>query len=119
MTPSTLATRLASCSVPSPTSPSGTAQRRLAPGTGLLLYTDGLIEDPRRDIDEGLSALAAAVRRSGAGTADQIRAAAESLLHGEPSRADDVCLLAARLLGLRERGGQRPRDQPRAAPGAR
>jgi len=23
---------------------------------------------------------------------------AESLLHGEPSRADDVCLLAARLL---------------------
>ena len=60
----------------------GTGQRRLAPGTGLLLYTDGLIEDPRRDIDEGLSALAAAVRRSAAGTADQIRAAAESLLHG-------------------------------------
>jgi serine phosphatase RsbU (regulator of sigma subunit) len=75
-----------------------TGQRRLTPGGGLLLYTDGLIEDPRRDIDEGLNALAAAVRRSGARTADQIRAAAESLLQGEPSRADDVCLLAARLL---------------------
>src|ERR1700683_822752 len=75
-------------------------QRRLAPGTGLLLYTDGLIEDPRRDIDVGLDALAAAVRGSGARTADQIRVAAESLLHGESSRADDVCLLAARLLAL-------------------
>ena len=76
-----------------------TGQRRLAPGGGLLLYTDGLIEDPGRDIDEGLNALAAAVRRSGARTADQIRAAAESLLQGEPSRADDVCLLAGRLPG--------------------
>ena len=75
-----------------------TGQRRLAPGAGLLLYTDGLIEEPRRDIDDGLNALAAAVRRSGAGAADEIRAAAVSLLQGEPSRADDVCLLAARLL---------------------
>jgi hypothetical protein len=49
----------------------------------------------------GLDALAAAVRRSGARTADQIRVAAESLLHGESSRADDVCLLAARLLASR------------------
>jgi PAS domain S-box-containing protein len=80
-------------------------RRRLTPGTGLLLYTDGLIEDRRRDIDEGLSAIATAVRRSGARTADQIRAAAESLLHGEPSRADDVCLLAARLPGLPRRPG--------------
>ena len=76
-----------------------TGRRRLAPGGGLLLYTDGLIEEPRRDIDEGLNALAAAVKRSGARTADQIRAAAESVLHGEPSRADDVCLLAAWLPG--------------------
>jgi len=74
-------------------------QRRLAPGTGLLFYTDGLIEDRYRDIDEGLGALATAVTQSGARTADQIRAAAESVLHGEPSRADDVCLLAARLPG--------------------
>lgn len=75
------------------------AQRRLAPGNGLLFYTDGLIEDRSRDIDEGLTALASAVRLSEARTADQIRAAAESILDDKPSRADDVCLLAARLAG--------------------
>jgi serine phosphatase RsbU (regulator of sigma subunit) len=72
-------------------------QRRLTPGTGLLFYTDGLIEDRSRDIDEGLSTLAATLRHSRARTADQMRAAAESVLHGKPSRADDVCLLAAQL----------------------
>ena len=72
-------------------------RRRLTPGTGLLFYTDGLIEDRCRDIDEGLSTLAATLRHSRARTADQIRTAAESVLHGKPSRADDVCLLAARL----------------------
>ncbi len=74
-------------------------QRRLTPGTGLLFYTDGLIEDRCRDIDEGLGALAATLKQPGARTADQVRAAAESVLQGKPSRADDVCLLAARLAG--------------------
>ena len=35
--------------------------RTLDPGTSLLFYTDGLIEDRRRDITEGLSALAGVV----------------------------------------------------------
>jgi PAS domain S-box-containing protein len=72
-------------------------RRQLTPGTGILFYTDGLIEDRRRDIDEGLSALAATLRQSDARTADRIRAIATSMLDGEQSRADDVCLLAARL----------------------
>jgi PAS domain S-box-containing protein len=76
------------------------SKRRLTPGTGLLFYTDGLIEDPRRDIDEGLTALAATLTQSGARTADQIRDAAESIMHDRPSRADDVCLLAAHLADL-------------------
>jgi serine phosphatase RsbU (regulator of sigma subunit) len=74
-------------------------QRRLTPGTGLLFYTDGLIENRCRDIDEGLGALAAAVMQPGACTADQICDAAESVLQGDASRADDVCLLAVRLAG--------------------
>jgi PAS domain S-box-containing protein len=80
-----------------PDIPLHAARRRLAPGTGLLFYTDGLIEDRCRAIDEGLSALVTAIRRSAARSVGQIRDAAESLLDVTPSRADDVCLLAARL----------------------
>ena len=41
-----------------------TGHRRLPPGARLLFYTDGLIEDRRRDISEGLTALAETLRRS-------------------------------------------------------
>jgi serine phosphatase RsbU (regulator of sigma subunit) len=85
--------------------PLSAARRRLAPGTGILFYTDGLIEDRRRAIDEGLGALAAALRQSTGCSVGQIREAAESLLDDEPSRADDVCLLAARLTHCRSKAG--------------
>jgi Stage II sporulation protein E (SpoIIE)/GAF domain len=45
--------------------------RNLAPGASLLLYTDGLIEDRRRDIAEGFSAHAWAMRRSVTQTAER------------------------------------------------
>lgn len=71
--------------------------RRLPPGTRLLLYTDGLVEDRHRDIDEGLTALAAALQRSSGQSAEEICQAAQTSLLGSAPRADDVCILAVGL----------------------
>jgi PAS domain S-box-containing protein len=68
--------------------------RRLAPGARLLLYTDGLIEDRRRDITEGFSALARAIRGSRTQTAEHVCQCAQTAMLGSGTRADDVCILA-------------------------
>jgi PAS domain S-box-containing protein len=73
--------------------------RRLAPGTALLCYTDGLVESRDRDIIEGLAALAAAMRAARGLTAEQTCATVQSALLGSAGRTDDVCLLAARFTG--------------------
>ena len=81
--------------------PSGAAfpggHRKLSPGSSVLFYTDGLIEDRRRDITEGFRTLASAMRRASFQTAAQTCAAAQAALLTGDRRADDVCLLAARL----------------------
>ena len=74
-------------------------RRTLRPGTRLLFYTDGLIEDRNRDITDGLTILAETLRRSGAGPAAQTCAAVDAALLGSARRHDDVCLLTARLTG--------------------
>jgi PAS domain S-box-containing protein len=71
--------------------------RRLAPGASLLLYTDGLIERRRRDIAEGLGALGEAMHAAAGLDAEQTCAAVQLDLLSGATRADDVCLLAARL----------------------
>jgi PAS domain S-box-containing protein len=73
--------------------------RKLGPGTSLLLYTDGLIEDRRRNIADGLGALASAMSEGGARTAEEVCAVVQTALLASSQRADDVCLLAARLTG--------------------
>jgi PAS domain S-box-containing protein len=82
--------------------PAGDTSRRsegcctLAPGSRLLLYTDGLIERRAQLIDEGMERLAAAVaaRRDDPGST-----LVSALLHElrDPDHPDDVCLLLARL----------------------
>ena len=76
-----------------------TGYRRLPPGTGLLCYTDGLIEHRNRDISEGLAALAETLHRSAGRSAEQTCATVQAALLGTAERADDVCLLAAPLTG--------------------
>jgi len=68
-------------------------------GAVLLYYTDGLIENQRRDITEGLAVLAAAMQRCTAASAEQTCATVQSSLLGTGVRDDDVCLLAVRLPG--------------------
>ena len=75
------------------------SHRLLRPGARLLLYTDGLIEDRHRDISDGLTILAEALRRSRPGSAEQTCAAVHAALLGSARRHDDVCLLTARLTG--------------------
>jgi PAS domain S-box-containing protein len=75
-----------------------TGHRRLPPGASLLCYTDGLIEVRRRDIREGLTALAETLQRSRPGSAEQTCATVQGALVGT-TRQDDICLLTARLTG--------------------
>ncbi|MFC7220215.1 SpoIIE family protein phosphatase [Streptomyces polyrhachis] len=76
--------------------PFETQEVRPEPGSGLALYTDGLVEDRHRDIDEGLAMLLAAFSghpdRTPERTCDDVLAA---MLPERP--ADDVALLVARL----------------------
>ncbi|MFR9788376.1 SpoIIE family protein phosphatase [Streptomyces sp. MB22_4] len=79
--------------------PFQTAELELAEGTQLVLYTDGLIEDRARDLDEGMELL----RRALAGHPDRspdasCGAVVEELLPHGPK--DDVALLVARTRAL-------------------
>jgi PAS domain S-box-containing protein len=75
-----------------------TGHRRLPPGARLLCYTDGLIEDRRHDIADGLAALAETLQRFGPSSAEQTCAAVQAALVGA-ARHDDICLLTARRAG--------------------
>jgi integral membrane sensor domain MASE1/anti-sigma regulatory factor (Ser/Thr protein kinase) len=74
------------------------ASFRLAPGSTLLLFTDGLVEKRGASIDEGLQRLAAVATDCG----QDIEAFCEQLLCSmvEDDTADDVALLVIRPLPL-------------------
>ncbi|MGW2821826.1 SpoIIE family protein phosphatase [Streptomyces sp. NPDC001443] len=79
--------------------PFQTAELELAEGTQLVLYTDGLIEDRRRDLDEGMQMLADALAGHPERSPEEsCQAVLEALLPGRPK--DDVALLVARTRAL-------------------
>ncbi|MCX4529628.1 MULTISPECIES: SpoIIE family protein phosphatase/ATP-binding protein [unclassified Streptomyces] len=78
--------------------PFESAELQLSEGTQLVLYTDGLVEDRTRDIDEGLDLLRAALAHADRKPAETCRAVLERLLPVRPR--DDVALLVARTSAL-------------------
>ena len=86
----------------------------LPPGGTLLLYTDGLVEDRRRPIDDGLDALAAAAAAAPAVDPETLCTGVLDALLPWPSRDDDVCVLAARL-AAGGRPGERNENFPSGA----
>ncbi|MFI7408165.1 SpoIIE family protein phosphatase [Streptomyces sp. NPDC049627] len=95
-------------------------------GSVLVLYTDGLVESSKREMDEGMAALADVLRTSHAdGTAKDLEHLCEritsALLPSHHQAADDAAFLLARLHALpasRMASWPLPQD-PRAAGRAR
>jgi phosphoserine phosphatase RsbU/P len=71
--------------------------RRLAPGTALLLFTDGLIEDRTRPEDDGLERLLREAAATGpvGGLGPTVQSIVARMV--DPAQADDVCVLAAQF----------------------
>ncbi|MGW7823939.1 SpoIIE family protein phosphatase [Streptomyces puniciscabiei] len=79
--------------------PFQTAELQLAEGTELVLYTDGLIEDRARDLDEGMELLRQALAgHPGRAPDESCQAVLDELLPERPT--DDVALLVARTRAL-------------------
>ncbi|WP_374204230.1 SpoIIE family protein phosphatase [Streptomyces sp. HPF1205] len=74
-------------------------RRRLPEGSRLVLYTDGLVEDRRRDIDEGLDLLAGALAGADDRSPDELCDAVLATLMPDQQR-DDIALLVARTSAL-------------------
>jgi serine phosphatase RsbU (regulator of sigma subunit) len=69
----------------------------LEPGAVLVLFTDGLVEDRRRTVDQGLSELADALAEPVAGPAELCERLVATLL-ADRLQEDDVAVLALRRL---------------------
>ncbi|MFI2762709.1 SpoIIE family protein phosphatase [Streptomyces echinatus] len=79
--------------------PFQTAELELAEGSQLVLYTDGLVEDRARDLDEGLELLRGALAgHPGRAPEESCQAVLDQLLPERPR--DDVALLVARTRAL-------------------
>ncbi|MFI1812107.1 SpoIIE family protein phosphatase [Streptomyces sp. NPDC020422] len=75
--------------------PYGEATLVLQPGDHLLLYTDGLVEEPDEDIETGLAGLAATAARLVRQGRDE--SLARTLAAGRERSRDDICVLDIHL----------------------
>ncbi|MDX2542809.1 SpoIIE family protein phosphatase [Streptomyces sp. WI04-05B] len=106
--------------------PFETVELKVPEGSLLVLYTDGLVESSKREIDEGMGQLARLLREAyEAGTEGDLEGLCDTLTAGllpaEQPNADDAALLVARLHALtgdRVASWPLPED-PRAAGQAR
>ncbi|MFF4585419.1 SpoIIE family protein phosphatase [Streptomyces sp. NPDC001388] len=81
------------------------AELRLDPGAILALYTDGLVERPGHDIDEGIAALRTVLAGAGGASGRSLGEVADLLTASArqaADRADDIALLLATLPDDRE-----------------
>ncbi len=72
-----------------------THTRTIPAGSTLLLYTDGLVEDPARLIDEGVALIADVLHDNAALPTGEL---ATRLVNAAARRADDIALLLVRIL---------------------
>ncbi|MEU0833750.1 SpoIIE family protein phosphatase [Streptomyces sp. NPDC005969] len=72
------------------------AEQRLEEGTRLVLYTDGLVHDRHRSIDDGLAALRGHLVRTAAENAPEVVCGAVFDATAPPEPRDDVVVLVAR-----------------------
>jgi serine/threonine-protein kinase RsbW len=72
------------------------ATESLPPGSTVLLYTDGLVEQRAQPLDEGMERLRSMV---GAHASDAVPTLLQRLMRGlpDPEHHDDVCALGVRL----------------------
>jgi serine phosphatase RsbU (regulator of sigma subunit) len=71
-----------------------THRRRVASGSTLLLYTDGLVEHPARMIDDGIARIRSVLVESGHRPGEEL---CSRLIDSAARRADDIALLLIRL----------------------
>ncbi|GIF12602.1 SpoIIE family protein phosphatase [Actinoplanes teichomyceticus] len=76
--------------------PRTTSVRYVPPGSTLVLYTDGLVEDRDQMLDDGVTRLAEVLRSCAVYPGDEL---CDRLLEVASRRSDDIALLLVRLTG--------------------